>query len=209
MLMMTFRVLAMGAMVLGTVGWLQADTLPADPLIKFTTGPGHSTDITCITNGCETDLSPVIGADGFATLDVLNGTGKNIAAMTFVIPTSNFDQDFFASTNAFENAAIFADEVGQSLTVQFSGLGSTGTGTGFLPADPTAPSGPAGFIPGGTVQAFVFFGNAPEGATFAGLANGQHGSLELSADAPEPSTFLLSLSGVIGLLVVRRKLRKA
>lgn len=206
--MTSFRVLAISAVALASSGWLRADTIPTDPLVKFTTNGGGSTHITCTTNGCETDLSPVIGADGFATLDIFNGTGKNIAAMNFVIPTSNFDQDFFASTNAFENAAIFADEGGESLTVAFSGVGSTGTGSAFLPADPTAPSGPAGFIPGGTVEAFVFFGNAPEGATFAGFANGQEGTLSLTTPVPEPSTLWLSLSGALGFLVARRRLRK-
>ena len=208
--MTSFRVIAMSAMALGSVGWLWADTLPLDPLIKFTTGGTGSTDITCTVSGCETNLSPTIGADGFATLDILNASGKNIAQMVFVIPTTNFDQDFTASTNAFEFASITADEGAPlpSISVTFSGLGSVGTGgTAFLPADPTAPPGPPGFTPGQTVQLFVFFGTAPPGSTFTGFANGQEGVLGLTA--PEPSTFWISLAGVLALLVARRRLIKA
>src|SRR5690242_4290983 len=92
--MKSFRVVAIGAMALGSVGWLRADTLPADPLIKFTTGGGGSVDITCITNGCETDFS--VGPDGFLTTNIFNETGFNITGMNFVLPTTNFDQSFSA-----------------------------------------------------------------------------------------------------------------
>src|SRR5271169_6829475 len=119
--MKNFRLWPMSALTLLAVGCLQADTLPVDPLIKFSTGGNGSTDIVCTFNGCPTVLSPVIGADGTATLDIFNASGKNIAELNFVIPTSNFDQDFTAITNAFENAAIFADEPDNLLNVVFSG----------------------------------------------------------------------------------------
>jgi hypothetical protein len=207
--MTSSRVLVISAVALVTAGWLQADTLPVDPLIKFTTGGGGSTHIVCNTSGCETDLSPLIDAGGQANLDIFNDTGKNIAAMTFVIPTTNFHQDFFASTNAFENTAIFADEGPPlpTITVQFSGLGNTSSGPAFLASDPEAPSGAAGFTPGGLVKLFVVFGNAPAGSTFSGFANGQEGTLSLTV--PEPGMFWLLLSGGLALLLARRKLLKA
>ena len=205
--MKSFRVLAMSALTLLTVGWLHADTLPVDPIIKFVTGGHGSTPITCTTNGCETDLVDPIDQNGFLTAQILNSTTFNISAMNFVIPTSNFNQDFTAITDAFEFASISRNETLQQLTVTFLGLGSiTGQNTAFSPAVPGPPSGPEGFVPGGTVQLFVFFGDAPTGSAFTGLGPGKEGTFSLAT--PEPSMLWLSLSGIVGLLVMKRRLRK-
>ena len=66
----------MSALTLLAVSWLQADTIPVDPTIKFKTGGGGSTDITCNINGCTTTLSPAIGADGQAVLDIFNEANR-------------------------------------------------------------------------------------------------------------------------------------
>jgi hypothetical protein len=206
--MKNFRVVAISAMALGSVGWLWADTVPADPLIKFTTGGGGSVDITCVTNGCETDFS--VGGDGFLTTNIFNETGFNISGMHFVIPTTNFDQSFSAFTDTFEFASISRSETLKQLTVSFDGVGNiTGQNSAFLAADPNAPSGPPGFVPDGTIELFVFFGDAPSDSIFNGFGNGQEGTFSLSTSTPEPSMFWLSLSGVLGLILTRRKLQKS
>jgi hypothetical protein len=206
--MKSFRVVAIGAMALGSVGWLWADTLPADPLIKFTTGGGGSVDITCVTNDCETHFS--VGGDGFLNTNIFNETGSNITEMHFVLPTTNFDQSFSAFTDTFEFASISRSETLDQLTVSFSGVGNvTGQNSAFLAADPTAPSGLPGFVPDGTIKLFVFFGDPSTDSIFNGFGNGQEGTFSLSAPAPEPSTLWLSLTGVLGLVLTRRKLQKS
>jgi hypothetical protein len=214
-----FRVLS--ALVLLSAGWLHAT--PVDPFIKFNTGGGGSTDITCTTNGCLTTLSPTINAAGEANLDIFNASGKDITGLIFYIPTLNFNQEFNASTNAFTTAAIFADEVDQQLLVEFFGVGSGTGGTAFLGPDPGAPGGGTvpepcvspvapntpGFTPCGTVVVQSFFGTVPEGSTLAGFLNGQEAVLTLAV--PEPSMLGLAFSGFLGLFLVRRRLiaRKA
>jgi len=229
--MKSFRLWPVGALTLLAVGLLQADTLPPDPAVKFVTGGGHSPQITCNTQGCETVLLDAIGADGFASLDINNASGKNINAITFFIPFTNFDQTFTASTPDFANASIIPDETGlltflalgipndPSLIVTFFGVGNvTGTSNcpGVSPGCFTLPPdaedvaeglGIPGFTPGGNIEILSFFGPAPTSG-FQGFANGKDGFLTLAADAPEPSTLWLSLSGVVGLLVARRKLAK-
>ncbi len=210
--MKSFRLWAMSALTLVTVGWLQADTLPVDPTIKFTTGGHGTTPITCDTNipTCTTALVDLIGADGFANLVVKNAsapTPKDIVGLQFVIPTLNFNQDFFASTDAFLFASILPDEGDSQLIVSFSGVGSGTGGSAFLAADPLGPTngGIPGFAPGGTVFVTANFGTVPAGSTLSGLAFGQTGTLGLAA-VPEPGTFWLSLSVVAGVLLARRKL---
>jgi hypothetical protein len=211
--MTSFRILAVSAVAILSVGWLQADTLPTDPLIKFTAS-GDATSIVCTTSGCPTSLLPVIGPDGFVDIGVTNGTTMTITSLEFFIPTSNFDQFFSASTNLFTQALILPNETAGMLEVVFSGTGNALTGGAFtLPPDPTDPgSGALGFVPGGQVTVNAFF--APPAQTcsggspcFTGLLPGETGTLALST--PEPSTFWLSLSCVVGLLAARRKLRKA
>jgi hypothetical protein len=210
--MTSFRLVAMSAMALGSVGWLGADTLPTDPVIKFTTG-GDATSITCTTSGCSTTLAPPIGADGFADIGVTNGTTKTITELEFFIPTTNFDQTFTASTNTFTSALISADEVDNMLEVTFSGTGNAAPGfpdggSFTFPPDPTDPgTGAPGFEPGGVVTVKAFFVPLPNPGPFTGLLPGETGTLSLSA--PEPSMVWLSLVGALGLLVARRKLRKA
>ena len=203
--MKRLQIWALGALTLLSAGWLQADS--ADPSIKFNTGGSGSTDITCDTSGCITALSPTIGADGQASLDIFNESGLNINALTFYVPNTNFDQTFTASTNAFTNALILPNEAGDQLIVDFFGVGSAAEGGSYtLPADPSDPDGGSpGFEAGGTVTVQAFFGNAPAGSNFTGFANGQEAMLTLT---PEPSMFWLSFCGLAGLLVARRKLRK-
>ena len=210
--MTRFRVVAMSAMALASVGWLRADTLPTDPLIKFTTG-GDATTITCTSSGCSTPLLPVIGPDGFVDIGVTNGTTQTITALKFFIPTTNFNQTFTASTNTFTQASIFADEANSQLDVEFFGTGNAAPGfpdggTFTFPPDPTDPgTGAPGFSPGQQVTVKAFFVPPAVSGPFTGLLPGETGTLSLSA--PEPSMVWLSLAGGLGLLLARRKLRKA
>jgi hypothetical protein len=210
--MTSFRVIAVSAMALGSVGWLWADTLPVDPLIKFTTG-GDATSITCTSSGCSTTLAPPIDASGFVDLGVTNGTTKTITALEFFIPTTNFNQTFSASTNTFTQASIFADEAHNLLRVEFFGTGNAAPGfpaggSFTFPPDPTDPgTGAPGFEPGGVVTVDAFFVPPAVSGPFTGLLPGETGTLSLSA--PEPSMVWLSLVGGLGLLLARRKLRKA
>lgn len=118
--MASFRALALSAVALVSAGWLQADTLPVDPLIKLKTGGGGgSIDInstTCAFSGClVSNPAEVIGANGFADLSVDNQfttTAHDITAMNIFIPTTNFDQTFtssavtLANTPAFQNSFV-------------------------------------------------------------------------------------------------------
>jgi hypothetical protein len=215
--MKSFRLWAMSALTLVTVGWLQADTLPVDPTIKFKTGGGGSTDITCNVNGCTTTLTPAIGADGQAVLDIFNKaeivnadlstTPLNIIAMTFFIPTANFNQDFTAITDAFTGALILPDEAHNQLEVLFFGVGGSGPGgSAFVPADISAPPGSPGFIAGDFVTVQTFFSTTTPGSGLQGLPFGKEGVLTLTT-VPEPGMFWASLIGVAGLLVTRRRVR--
>jgi hypothetical protein len=231
--MKSFRLWPVGALTLLAVASLQADTLPIDANVKFIkSGNDASTIGACATFVCETTLTAAIDGAGYADINIINESGKTITGLEFFISFGNFNQVFNASTNAFENASIFPDEsgipssillnlvnpsvgvVGPSLIVSFSGVGSSGTGiapTSFPdPEDIAEGPGPLGFTPNGNIEVLAFFGSAPPpGSTFTGLANGQSGSLELLADAPEPRTLWISLAGVVGLLVAKRKLQKA
>jgi hypothetical protein len=205
--MKSFRLWPVGALTLLAVASLQADTLPVDPLIKYTTADPTPTEIVCTVSGCTTPLSPPIGDNGFATLSIQNETGMDIIALTFLVPTTNFDQLFVATADAFTEALILPDEAHDLLQVEFFGTGTGTAGAFTLGADPSAPgSGAMGFVPGGVVNAQVFFGT-PQPGDFQGLLNGETATLALTT--PEPSMIWLSLFGVIGLLVARRKLRKA
>src|SRR5579863_7121685 len=211
--MTSFKFFAVSALSLVSVGWLQADTLPTDPLIKFDPA-GDATDINCNQSGCNTPLVPVIGPDGFVDIGVTNNTnvsfppGMTITSLEFFIPTSNFDQTFSASTSLFTQALILPNESADILEVVFSGTGNAPTGGSFtLPPDPTDPgSGALGFIPGGQVTVNAFFSppaNSCVGGSpcFTGLLPGETGTLVLAA--PEPSMVWLSLAGALGLLVAR------
>jgi hypothetical protein len=210
--MMSFRVVAMSALALVLVGRLSADTVAADPLIKFTTG-GDATSIVCTTSGCSTSLLPLIGANGFADIGVTNGTTMTITSLQFFIPTTNFNQTFTASTNTFTSAFILADETDHLLEVVFSGTGNAAPGfpdggSFTFPPDPTDPgSGDLGFEVGGQVIVKAFFTPLAQPGPFTGLLPGETGTLSLFV--PEPSMVWLSLVGALGLLVARRKLRTA
>jgi hypothetical protein len=64
--------------------------------------------------------------------------------------------------------------------------------------------GPLGFVPNSQVLVQSFFGTPAPG--FPGFKAGDKATLSL---IPEPSLFWLSLTGVVGLLVAKRKLGKA
>lgn len=201
--MKNLGVLAAGALAIISAGWLRADTIPPDPTVKFQTGGGGSTDITCNTSGCVTSLSPAIGADGLGIFDIFNKSGRDIVELIFDIPNTNFDQEFNASTNAFTGASIFGDEEHNQVIVAFFGTGNADTGgSATLGANPDAPPGPPGFEPGGTITVQAFFGT-PNPGTFQGFLNGQEATLAL---IPEPGMFWFSLVGLVGLLIARRKI---
>lgn len=110
--MKSFRVWVMSALTLLSVGWLQADTLPVDPQIKYTTGGTGSTPIICpggVAGSCAgemlfTTLKPAI-ANGVADLGIDNNTGEDILSLTFFIPTTNFAQVFNAPLTPFTNSS--------------------------------------------------------------------------------------------------------
>ena len=212
--MKSFRLWPMSAVALLAVASLQADTIPVDPTIKFKTGGGGSTDITCNVNGCTTTLSPAIDASGQAVLDIFNEavaadgvTPLNIVAMTFFLPTANFNQDFTAITDAFTGALILPDEAHNQLEVLFFGVGGSGPGgSAFVPADISAPPGSPGFISGDFVTVQTFFSTTTPGSGLQGLPFGKEGVLTLTT-VPEPGMFWTSLIGVAGLLLTRRRFR--
>jgi len=196
---------ALSAMALLSAGWLHAT--PIDPNVKFITGGTHSTDITCTLSGCTTPLSPNIDANGVANIDIFNKSDSgDIISLFFHIPTLNFNHEFNVSTNAFTNAFIFPNVAHDELLVEFLGTGNAAEGgSAFLGADPAhAGDGLSGFERGGTVTVDAYFGT-PKPGTFQGFLKGQHATLELST-VPEPGMLWVSLVGLVGLLVAKRRL---
>ncbi len=216
--MRLLRISALVLLVSGSVGWLMAD--PVDPIIKFTAPIGGSVDITCTTDGCLTSIG-FIGENGFGDFPIHNATDQQINELKFFIPTTNFNQPFSVSTNAFLFASITQDISGSQdptesstseLIVDYSGVGpGTQGGSAFLFGEGCSSEGSIcdqpGFTPGGEVFVESFFGDPPT-TNFNGLLPDQHGLLSLSPDVPEPGSFVL-LFGAAGILVIKRRFRRA
>ncbi|MBZ5595864.1 MAG: hypothetical protein LAP39_26790 [Acidobacteriia bacterium] len=194
--MKSFRVLAMGAMALLSVGWLQAV-----PVVRLTLGGGHTTDITsadCTMLGpgtCIVLFNPVdlnaLDANGLGSLGIQNDLAQTITGLDFFLPTVNFNQNFQASTDLFTNASLaFTPAVGPVdgyTSVDFFGTGN-GTGGTVGPKNPCSGlglfifncpvNGPVGFdaeslkpdaqFPNGEGFLIVTFGTANSG-TLGGL----------------------------------------
>lgn len=189
--------------LLGAAALLSAD--PIDPGVIFNKGGNLSADIICTTNGCITTVGTV-GSNGGATFDVKNDTNKDIIELLFTIPTDNFFQTFFASTNLFNDAVIFLLVDDDLTQVQFfgTGLDTNGTATAGPPVDSCDESCSPGFEPGGKITVGAVFGTSG-GSDHPGLLPGQEGVLTLEPTIPEPGTFGLLLTAA-GLLVGGRKL---
>src|ERR1700704_5206425 len=110
-------------MLLGAAGWLMADPIIPDPIIKLSIPGGHSTDITC-TDGCFTTIG-TIGQDGFSnennpefpndkSFGIHNATGLDITELIFYLQTNNVFQPFTANTDDFTNVKISVNPDGDS-----------------------------------------------------------------------------------------------
>lgn len=223
--------LRLSASVLGLVlstGWLWADSIiPGDGSVGFTKGGNHTTTITGFG---VTPLTgdPPIGEDGSGSYGVINGTGQTIDHIVFDIPTTNFDQPFFASTDLFTNASIQLDPAHDLVIVTFFGTGfAAHGGTAFIPApcDDDCEStfslplvrpsiGPppplavlhffGGFEPGPDNESTLTLlpdPNSPgSGFTPGGVPSAQF--------IPEPATFALLLTSGLAVALGRRKFSK-
>ena len=218
-----FRALIFVSMALGTAGWLMADSVP-DPIIKLTIPGGHSADITCLVEGCSTDIG-TIGEDGFSNADtgdpnfpgfgIHNATGMDITELLFHFQTDNVFQPFTASTTDFTTVHISVDPNGEgfggTVNVDYFGIAAGGTpGSDFLPAPfcdfrdcPTE----VGFTPGSTVSVQAFFTDPPpDPGCCDGFQIDEEAGLSLSRDVPEPASLVLFLSAA-GLLAIKRRFR--
>jgi hypothetical protein len=218
-----FRAFTGFAMVLGAVGFLRADIIP-DPIIKLSIPGGHSVDITCVTDGCSTDIG-VIAEDGFSNANpnplfpddksfgIHNATGLDINRLLFHIQTDNVFQPFTANTNDFTTVeiSISGEGFGGTVNIDYFGKEVGGTpGSDFLQQFcdfgsecPTA----VGFTPGSHVFVDAFFGDPPfDPGCCDAFLNDEHAGLELLRDTPvpEPGSFVLLL-GAGGLLALKRK----
>ena len=215
------RALVLVFMVLGAAGWLMADSIP-DPIIKLTIPGGHSADITCMVDGCSTDIG-TIGEDGFSNADptdpnfpgfgIHNATGMDITELIFHFQTDNIFQPFTASTTDFTTAHISVsgnDEgFGGTVNVDYFGIEAGGKpGSFFLPApvcDAEVCPTEVGFTPGSNVTVQSFFSDPPtDPGCCDGFKNDEHAGLSLSRDVPEPGSLVLLLSAA-GLLAIGRK----
>jgi hypothetical protein len=137
-------VLALGLMVLGA-----GSGLYAVPVVRLTGGGGHTTDITgsdCTTFApgvCIVLFNPVdlvaLDANGLGSLGIDNGLTQTITALDFVLPTSNFNQGFSASTIATDLGQTTIFTTAQLIFVpSVFPIGVTGgTGGSLVPAFPT------------------------------------------------------------------------
>jgi len=247
--MKSFRLWVMNAVVLLSVGWLQADTIsPSDGGIKLKTGGSGSitfSTTTCTSaellfGFCQVSATPdeAIGADGSANIGVDNQLSQAIPALAFFVPTTNFNQPFVSSavlannSPSFQNSLIITEPFESAANCSaatfgaldstcievlfFSGVNNTNLAQPCSATNPTNPctippdaddltqTGNSGFTPTGlvVVQAFLY---APSNG-FPGLAANSESTLSLVSNVPEPSTFWVLLSGVVGLLVARRRL---
>jgi len=215
--MRRLRALVLVSITLGAAGWLMADSLP-DPIIKYTIPGGHSIDL-CSPDGdltCSQTIEDAIGENGFATIDLHNpATNTTVTAQSFFFQTENIDQQFTASSDEFADVTIerifcdaeFCGNAG-TLEVDFSGVGvGLAPGSFFLQALPCEGEGCsiAGFTPGSSVTIDSTFGSDPNSPCCTGLEPNEHGELTLTADTPEPGSFVLFFTAA-GLLGLKRRL---
>lgn len=212
------RVSILISIALGAAGWAMADSVP-DPIIKYTIPGGHSIDL-CSPDGdttCSQTIDDAIGPNGFATID-LHDPADNppVVAQTFFFDTDNIDQQFFATSTQFGIVTIeriFCDSedcgLAGTVEVDYSGVGDqfTTPGSDFLQALPCDGDGcdVQGFTPGSSVTIVSTFGDPADTPTCcSGLQPDEHGELTLTADTPEPGSFVLFFSAA-GLLGLKRR----
>jgi len=227
----TVNVLRLSGSILGVLlsaGWLCADTLiPGDGSIQFTKGGSHTTTITGFGLTSLTG-DPPIGRNGGGTFGVINGTNETVDHLVFDIPTTNFNQPFFADTNLFKTATIQLEPELDLVVVSFFGIGfGVEGGFAFVPAPscddcetfvspkfksfsigPPPPPAPerffGGLLPGAANEATLILAPDPN-SPGSGFETGGVPSAQFVQSVPEPGTFALLLSGAV-LILGRRKL---
>ena len=219
------QVLRLSGSILGVLlsaGWLSAEIIiPGDGSVQFTKGGSHTTTITGFG---VTPLTgdPPIGENGGGTFGVINGTDETIDHLVFDIPTTNFDQPFFADTNLFTTATIQLDPAHDLVIVSFFGTGfAVAGGSAFIPKPCIDCSSLPNFKqqvigPPPPLAEEQFFGGLPPGAaneatlTLAPDPNSpgsgfEPGGVPSVQFVPEPGTLALLLSAG-ALMWGRRKL---
>ena len=217
--MRRFRALVLVSTVLGAASWLLAD-IP-DPTIRFTIPGGHSTDLCIPGKGldtCTDTFVEAIGENGYATIDVHNANQFAAIEMDWFFQTDNLNQAFFATSTDFSDVTLtrhFNDVCeglscfAGTLEVDFSLANNEGIpGSDTLPGIPCAgdfcPTA-TGFTPFSDVQVVTTYAQVSDPPNCCdGLQPDEHGSLTLSADVPEPGSFVLLL-GAAGLLAVKSR----
>lgn len=225
--MKLFRALASLTIVLGAAGWLRADVIP-DPIIKLSIPGGHSTDL-CVPvkgeNSCTNVFTEVIGADGFATIDVHNVNQFAAIEMDWFFQTPNLDQAFTVSSTDFSDVTVtkLYNDVcegsscfGGTLEVDYTLLGDPNTNPAFLfvpgvPCHGDFCASGTGFSPFSNVTLITTYEQFTDPQPDCnginacdGLQPDEHGSMALSSDVPEPGSFVLLL-GAAGLIAVKGK----
>ncbi len=231
--MRLLRASVLALLVLGAASWLLADTFP-DPIIKLTV-PARGTFTLCDVSGavesCTITLvngepDTTIGADGFGSFAVLNPDPTlTIDDINFRFQTDNLFQPFSAFTNNFTDVTltrnfnegcITSDDVcvlpnpEGTLDVNYFGIAK--------PADPGSASLDAiscdfegcptavGFVPFSNVVVTVHYvPTTLDPDCCVGIQPRVEAGVSLSADVPEPGSFVL-LFGAAGLLAIKRKL---
>lgn len=225
------NVLRLSGSILGvllSVGWLCADTIiPGDGSVQFTKGGSHSTTITGFGPTPLTGDQPITNGGG--TFGVINGTDETIEKVVFDIPTINFDQPFFVSTNLFTTATIDLEPSEDLVIVTFFGIGFAahgGSATIPKPCDddcvttfdlpnfkglaigPPPPPAPQTFFGGlapGSDNTLILA--ADPGDPTSGFENGAFPTVQFFP-TPEPGTFGLLFSGAMVILGWRKLCRR-